>query len=108
MDQQRLIFNGRDLNDQKKLSFYKGLEDGVTIYLVYRLKGGAPDGNTEEKLFVFDVNDIDPSFHYDFTNLKDDGKVYKRGTEIYLRPYGWNRLELQVSNKVYLNCLQHI
>ena len=31
--------------------------------------------------------------------MVDDGKVYKRGERTYYRPYGWNRVALNVKSK---------
>ena len=36
---------------------------------------------------------------YNFTYLKDDGTKYQRGGREYKRPYGWNRIALNVKNK---------
>ena len=38
-------------------------------------------------------------YDYDFTKMVDDGKVYKRGDRTYYRPYGWNRVALNVKSK---------
>jgi len=39
------------------------------------------------------------SFHFDFTKVNDEGKVFNRGGEIYIRPCGWFRLALHVLGK---------
>lgn len=39
VDQQRLVFNGKQLDDQNTLSDY-GIENGSNIHLVLRLRGG--------------------------------------------------------------------
>ena len=38
-------------------------------------------------------------FNFDFTHLVDDGRIYKRGTLTYHRPYGWCRVALKVKNR---------
>ncbi|XP_072226883.1 uncharacterized protein [Leuresthes tenuis] len=46
---------------------------------------------------------LDEFFHsqynYDFTKLKDGDKTFLRGNEQYVRPCGWNRVALRVTNK---------
>ena len=42
---------------------------------------------------------LDPQYDFDFTDLKDDGSVFKRGGREYIRPYGWKRIALNVRNK---------
>ena len=42
---------------------------------------------------------LDEKYNYDFTNLKDDGKRFVRGGRKYIRPYGWNRVALNVKDK---------
>ena len=51
------------------------------------------------EIFAVDHNLLDPSFNFDFTNLKDDGTKYQRGGREYKKPYGWNRIALNVKNK---------
>ena len=46
-----------------------------------------------------DQKDLNPVFNCDFTNLKDDGKFYIRGSREYKRPYGWKRLALNLGQK---------
>ncbi len=41
VDQQRLVFAGRQLGDGQTLD---GLEDESTVHLVLRLRGGPPEG----------------------------------------------------------------
>ena len=55
------------------------------------LGGGAP-------IYVTDKSMFDEKYNYDFTNKSDDGKVYKRGKWNYKRPYGWNRVALNVKS----------
>ena len=50
-------------------------------------------------VFTLDSNFLDPPYDYDFTKLKDDGTVFMRGGKAYKRPYGWNRIALNVENK---------
>ncbi|CAB4444699.1 unnamed protein product [Rhizophagus irregularis] len=38
----------------------------------------------------------DPSYDYDFTNLRDNGTTFIRGMELYKRPYGWKRIALNI------------
>lgn len=40
-----------------------------------------------------------PQYDYDFTNIKDGDTLFKRGDEKYVRPCGWNRAALRVTQK---------
>ena len=40
-DEQRLIYGGKQMEDDKTLSDYPTLDDGATVFLVLRLPGGA-------------------------------------------------------------------
>ncbi|XP_063067594.1 uncharacterized protein LOC134459223 [Engraulis encrasicolus] len=49
-------------------------------------------------LFVMDDDFFDPRFDYDFRHMKDS-ETYRRGDEVYKRPYGWQRFALNVLDK---------
>ncbi|XP_069024787.1 uncharacterized protein [Embiotoca jacksoni] len=40
-----------------------------------------------------------PQYDYDFTNIRDGNKTFLRGNERYVRPCGWNRVALRVTQK---------
>jgi len=91
-DQQRLIWVGRQLEDGRTLNDY-GVHAGCTLHLVLRLRGGGGH------FFSLDEKILDLKYNYDFSKLNDDGKTYVRGGKKYIRPYGWNRVALNVKDK---------
>ena len=62
-----------------------------TIHLVLRMRGGG--------CFTMDEDILDEKYNYDFSDLEDDGTRYIRGGRKYIRPYGWNRVALNVKDK---------
>ena len=74
---------------------FKALELKMeTLFLTMTLRGGGP-----ALPIVLDDGFLDPSFDHDFTNKRDDGRQYIRGSEVYHRPYGWHRFAMKVLNK---------
>ncbi|GMH46132.1 hypothetical protein BSKO_14096 [Bryopsis sp. KO-2023] len=87
--QQRLMFAGEHLTeDDKCLADYK-IQNGSTIHLVFRLSGGWSGAQ-------LDPTTLAPRYNFDFTNVRDTGRVFCRGGEIYRRPCGWKRYALAV------------
>lgn len=54
------------------------------------------EATTFEKVLNLPAVCLDKKYNYDFTNVKDNGAVYFRGSEVYSRPYGWYRYALKV------------
>ena len=83
-----LIFDNKRLDDDRTVKDY-GLQPGSTIYFALRLKGGGGP-------LTVSTRELAPLFDHDFTNEKDDGKLYMRGDFEYKRPYGWMRYAVRV------------
>ena len=88
---QRLMYNGRQLEDGRRLSDYR-IGPQSTLFLLSRLHGG---GSTVS-FYIKDHELLDPQYDYDFRKERDDGKEYYRGGMEYYRPYGWERFALKV------------
>ena len=63
----------------------------INITLILRLRGCYEEFHLPDNL-------LSPKYDYDFTNIKDKGKIFMRGYE-YKRPCCWKRYVLKVKGK---------
>ena len=85
---QRLGFDNRTLSDDETVQS-AGIPPKGTIYLTLKLQGGGVKIQISKK-------ELFPEYDYDFTNERNDGKKYMRGSHEYYRPYGWYRYAIKV------------
>ncbi|CAG8626979.1 9214_t:CDS:1 [Paraglomus brasilianum] len=91
-DQQRLIFAGQTLEDDKTLADYD-IQNESIIHLILRLRGGGCI------ISYLPSSALDSKYDYDFTHIRDVGVTYMRGNVQYRRPCGWKRFALKVTGK---------
>ncbi|CAF3920245.1 unnamed protein product [Rotaria sp. Silwood1] len=90
VERQHLMFTGEQLENDRTLAYYK-IPKESTIQLVLPLQS--------EHVAILDPSTIDPIYDYDFTNIKDTNKRFTRGGIKYVRPCGWKRYAIKVSDK---------
>ena len=89
--QQRIIFAGRQLDDDRTLLSYK-IEEDYSLHMVPRLSA-AP-----QTINYIHADHLDPPYDFDFTNTDDTYRKFMRGAYEYKRPCGWKRIALKVLN----------
>lgn len=89
LDDQQLIFNSVQLENHKSLRDYS-IDPSSNVHLIIKQKS---------KMKIFEDDLLDPRYDYDFTNVNDENREFKRGGEIYKRPCGWKRIALKANGK---------
>ncbi|UJR12047.1 hypothetical protein I4U23_016225 [Adineta vaga] len=89
-NQSSVIFAGKQLKNGRQLSGY-GIQDKCTVHVVPHLQDGSPT--------ILDPESMDPQYDHDFSTTKDNNKVFTRGSIKYVRPCGWKRFAIKVSDK---------
>ena len=93
INRQRLIFTGTRLEDGKKLVDY-GISSGSVLHMVLV----SVEGDLNESL-ILNLSTLDRQHNYDFTKIDDGAKEFKRGGHKYVRPCGWKRFAINVTEK---------
>jgi hypothetical protein len=86
---QRLLFVNQELKDNKSLKYYN-IKERDTVQLTLKIIDG---------FFLLPKEIFDEPYHYDFTNISDEGNQFYRGRMEYLRPCGWQRYALKVKGE---------
>ncbi|EFX82967.1 hypothetical protein DAPPUDRAFT_302123 [Daphnia pulex] len=86
---QILLFFNQELKDKKSLKYYN-IKERDTVQLTLKIIDG---------FFLLPKEIFDEPYHYDFTNISDEGNQFYRGRMEYLRPCGWQRYALDVKGK---------
>ena len=94
--QQSLIYGGEVLCDTDTLG-HNSVCNQATLLLRYDREVSA---RVPQYLHS---SDLAPAYNYDLSHLTDNGTVYRRGGWVYKRPYGWNRLALNVLGRYNSN-----
>ena len=94
----RLYFDGRTMFEEKTLIGDLQMENN-DVFEMYRFQEGGGWRLEESSILSLDANILDPKFNYDFTKKKTTRREFQRGGAPYKRPYGWNRLALNVRSR---------
>ena len=86
-DQQKLTFNGTNLDDDHTSISEYGVVYGSILYLI-----------TQHLTFI-DESLLAPDLDYDFTDVDDGNTEFYRGGERYYRPCGWQRFGIKVMGR---------
>lgn len=81
----------QDLDDQDMYSSPPALTEGPST--------AGPEESLRTPVKINPQDFFHPQYDYDFTNIKDGDKKFLRGNEPYIRPCGWSRVALQVTQK---------
>ena len=99
VDQQRLIYKGKQLADERKLSYYN-IQDSSVIHLVRRLRAGKP-----VIVFYPPKNTVIKDIDVKIESVQDELTHYYPKNDI-LREYWWKIQEIS-ENHIIVHCQKH-
>lgn len=81
----------QDVDEQDMYSSPPALKEGPST--------AGPEESRRPSVKINPQDFFHPQYDYDFTNVKDGNTKFLRGNEQYVRPCGWNRVALRVTQK---------
>ena len=84
--------------NEKNVQFFQYNLSSIAVYIPHFSKVTVRNSRFREH-FMIDEAFLNLVYDYDFTNVNDGEKTFKRGPETYKRPCGWYRKAIRVIGK---------